>query len=107
MSTVAELDRRVTSLEGRMDDVEKLARGTGQEVADWRATLNNHTKLLNAMGEKIDLFQKQVNGRFEKVETEMRDGFTLLHRGQDQITQLLTRALGETDDGMTAGGADD
>lgn len=90
-----------------MDDVHKQASGTDQEVADWRTTLNNHTHTLNAMSEQID-------NRFNKVEAEMRDGFAkvnekfeLLHQGQEQITNLLTRHLGEPDEKTRAGDADE
>jgi uncharacterized coiled-coil DUF342 family protein len=121
VSQIAELDRRVTRLEERMDDVHDLASRTGQEVAEWRTTLNNHTKTLNAMSDQLNGRFDKVDERFDKLEAEMRDGFAkadknfakveekfkLLHEGQDRITKLLTRHLGEPDDGTHAGGADD
>lgn len=128
MSQIAELEPRVKRLEERMDDVHDLASRTGQEVADWRTTLNNHTNTLNAMSDQINGRFNKVDDRFDKVdkridklEAEVRDGFAkadknfakveekfkLLHEGQDRITKLLTRHLGEPDDGTHAGGADD
>jgi hypothetical protein len=115
---LAELDVRVTQLEERMDGVEDLARGTGQEVADWRGTVNGHTKTLNAMSEKIDLFQKRIDERLDKAETEvrkefadvrseMRKGFGKLAKGQELITDLLTKHLDAPDEETRAGGADE
>jgi len=104
-----------------MDDVQDLARRTGEEVANWRDTLNNHTKTLNGMSDKIELFQErvdksfdQVDERFDKLEGEMRDGFAeverkfeLLRKGQEQITNLLTKHLGEPDEETRMDGADE
>jgi hypothetical protein len=114
VTALAELRDRVTHLEARVDEVEGLARGTDREVADWRETLNNHTQTLNAMGEKIDLFQERVDDRLDKFEAKVDEGFAkvekkfkLLHQGQEQITQLLTSHLGEPDEETRAGGADE
>jgi hypothetical protein len=96
MSDLAQLEKRVTRLERRMDEVHDLASRTGQEVADWRPTLKNHTKTLNAMNEKIDLFQTRVDGRFDKLESEMREGFTKTALGFAQINALLTTHLRES-----------
>ena len=120
MSELVQLQERVKGLEDRTD-VEGLARGTDRDVADWRTTLNNHTDLLNGMGDKIDLFQERVDKRFTRLEakvdanftmvdanfTKMEDKFELLRKGQDQITKLLTRHLGEPDEEMRAGDADE
>jgi uncharacterized phage infection (PIP) family protein YhgE len=107
-----------------MDDVQKLASGTDQEVADWRTTLNNHTNTLNALrddqvdqGKKLARVEKemqagfrQMNENFAKVDanfTEVEKKFALLERGQDQITKLLTRHLGEPGEETRTGGADE
>lgn len=84
-----------------MDDVHDLA--------------SNHTKTLNAMNDKINLFQARVDERFVRVderftelesemrggftrlESEMREGFTKLGLGQAQITALLTMHLRESE----------
>jgi polyhydroxyalkanoate synthesis regulator phasin len=124
VTNVAELDRRVTKLEERVDDIQDLARQTGEEMAGWRTTLNNHTKLLNAIrddvvdqgkvladqGKKLARVEKEMHAGFARIDdnfTEVEKKFAVLYRGQDQITRLLTRALGEPDDGTTAGGAGD
>lgn len=99
-----------------MDDVEGLARGTDREVADWRTTLNNHTKTINAWGQQLnarfDQVEAEMRGkfakvdeRFDQVEAEMRDGFGKLAKGQKLITQLLNKHLGKPDDETQAGGA--
>jgi hypothetical protein len=104
-----------------MDDVHNLASGTDREVAEWRTTLNNHSNMLNGMSEQIDERFTKVDKRFDKVEAEMRDGFAkvdqnfakvetkfkLLQQGQDRITKLLTRHLGEPDEETRAGDADE
>lgn len=108
-----------------MDDVQDLAGRTGQEVADWRATLNNHTDTLNAMSDKIDHFRQalraemldgfakvnenfvKVNENFAKVDenfAKVEEKFALLHEGQNQITKLLNRHFGEPDEEPRAGG---
>ncbi|HEX6353679.1 hypothetical protein [Actinophytocola sp.] len=63
---------------------------------------------------KVDKHFDKVDKRFDKLEGEMRDGFSevekkfeLLHRGQEQITELLTRHLGEPDEETRSGGADE
>lgn len=92
-----------------MEDVEGLARNTDREVADWRTTLSRHNKTLNAMGDKIDLFQKRVDERFDKLESdlraEMRKGFTEIGLGMGQITALLNIHLGEPGKETSAGDA--
>lgn len=51
-----------------MNDVEDLARRTGEAVADWRTTLNQHTKTLNAIradhadqGKKIATLEREMH----------------------------------------------
>jgi chromosome segregation ATPase len=128
VSERVQLQERVNGLENRMDNVEDLAGRTGQEVAEWRATLNNHNETLNGMGDKIDLFQERVDkrftevdkrftevdkrfdkldDRFDKLEAEMRNGFSTLGVGMAQITALLTTHLGTPDEETPAGGADE
>jgi hypothetical protein len=110
VTALAELRDRVTDLEARVDEVEKLARGTDREVADWRQTLNNHTNTLNT----IRLNQVDQGKTLTRLEKEMRDGFAkvedkfeLIRQGQEQITDLLTWHLGELDEETSTGGADE
>jgi hypothetical protein len=114
-----------------MGDVEDFSRGTDREVADWRTTLNNHTKLLNTIrddvvdqGKKVDKLETEMRDGFAKVDAnfarvdanfakvdanfaKVEDKFQLLFRGQEEITQLLTRHLGEPDDKTRESGADE
>jgi oligoendopeptidase F len=86
-----------------VDEVQDLARCTGEEVANWRQTLDGHTKLLNAI-RKDHVDQSK---RLDKLEAEMRNGFGELAKGQELITGLLTRHLNEPDEETRAGGADE
>jgi chromosome segregation ATPase len=52
---------------------------------------------------KVDENFARVDENFAKVERK----FELLHRGQDRITDLLTRHLGEWTDETRAGGTDE
>jgi hypothetical protein len=79
----------MTRLEGRVGDAE-------EDVADWRDALNGHAKTLNAM--RKDLVD---------VRTEMRDGFGKLAKGQELITDLLTRHLSEPCEETRADDADE
>ena len=80
---------------------------------DWQTTLNNHTKLLNAI-RKDHLDQRailadhgtrltRVEAGLADVRSEMRDGFGKLAKGQELITDLLTKQLDESDEATRAG----
>ncbi len=81
--------------------------GLDQRVAALRSELGAHTRSLNALrqtqveqGHEMREGFAKVEERFVKVETEMREGFSVLAVGQAQITALLTAQLdepGETD----------
>jgi hypothetical protein len=106
VTELLELADRVTRLEARVDDVEHLARGTGKEVSEWRTTLNNHMKTLNAIREnQIDQGKKLASfeEHFGEFEARVDKKFALLHRGQEQITDLLTRHLGEPNEEASSG----
>jgi SMC interacting uncharacterized protein involved in chromosome segregation len=110
VSELAQLTKRVSRLEERMDDVQDLAGRTGQEVAGWRTTLNNHTRLLNTIKEDQADLRKKVEDGFAKVDenfAEVEKKFQQLHQGQERITKLLTRHLGEPDQEPHTGGADE
>lgn len=108
---MTDLAERVTRLEQRMDDVEPLARGTGHEVAGWRAVLNGHTHVLNGMSDRLEQFRRKVDERFadvnkrfdkvderfnkvderfDKLEAKVDANFQTLKAGMDHITKLLT-----------------
>lgn len=101
-----------------MDNVEGLAGRTGQEAAGWRTTLDNHTKMINAWGEQLNARFDRVDARLGQLEAkvdremadvrfDMRKGFGKLASGQELITQLLNRHLGEPSEETPAGGADE
>jgi hypothetical protein len=107
-----------------VDDVQDLARRTGEEVADWRDTLNGHTKTINAIrddqvdqGKKLARVEKEMhagfaemNENFAKVDenfAKVQKKFDLLHQGQDRITKLLTRHLDAPDEETRAGDTDE
>lgn len=98
---------RVTRLEKRVDD--------------WQTVLNGHTNTLNAIREDVvdqgkrlvkveaevtDLRSDVTNLRSDVTDlrSEMRNGFGKLAKGQELITDLLTRHLGEPDEEPRAGG---
>jgi hypothetical protein len=116
MSEPDELGERVTRLEGevalaRQDAAAArvLAGGADRDVAAMQSELRAHTRSLNALretqreqGDRIDRLDRKVGEgfakveeRFAMVETEMREGFSVLAVGQAQITALLTGQLGE------------
>lgn len=105
MSEPAEIHDRVTRFEERMADVYDLASRADREVSGWRTVLKGHTNLLNAMGERIELFERRVDKRFAKVEGEMREGFTVLALGQAQIMALLSASPGQPRENWRSGGA--
>ena len=98
MRQFAELRDRVTRLEGRVGNVE-------EEVADWRDALNSHAKTLNAMREDLVDVRTEMRAGFADVRSEMRDSFGKLAKGQELITDLLTRHLGEPCEETRAGDA--
>jgi septation ring formation regulator EzrA len=82
------LEKRVKNLEDRMDDVQKLASGTDQEVAGWRTTLNNHTTTLNAL--RAD--QVEQGKRLTRVEKEMYAGFHQINENFAKVDEHFTTA---------------
>jgi hypothetical protein len=88
-----------------------------ERVDGWQTTLDNHTQTLNAIrddhvdqGKKLDSLDKKLDNqgkRLDRLEAEMRDGFGKLAKGQELITGLLTRKLGEPDEETHAGDADE
>lgn len=124
MTWLVRLEERVTKLEERMDDVHRLASDTGQEVATWRTTLNNHTKMIKAIrddqvdhGKKLARVEKEMHAGFARVDenfakvdenfAKVEKKFELLRRGQEQIAELLTRHLDEPADDTHEGGAEE
>lgn len=127
------LEERVARLEHEMAEVRFMAGRTDREVSDLQAVLNGHTGVLNAIrddqrdqGRQFAKFEAETRREFADVRAEMRDGFAkvdanfakvdanfakveekfaLLSKGQEAITRLLTKHLGDPDDETPAGGA--
>jgi hypothetical protein len=74
-----------------------------EEVADWRDALNGHAKTLTAMRTDLVDVRTEMRDGFKK----MRDDFGKLAKGQDLITDLLTRHLGEPGEATRADDADE
>ena len=113
------LDERVTQLESEMAEVRFLATKADREVSDVQVTLRGYTGTLNAIRDdqveqgkrlarvetKVDNLEKEVHTGFVRVDenfakvdenfAKVERKFELLHKGQEQITELLTRRLDE------------
>lgn len=77
-----------------------------EEVADWRDALNGHAKTLNAMRKDLVDVRTEMRDGFAKVDenfAKVHDKFELLRQGQEAITDLLTRRLGEPDEETRSG----
>lgn len=123
MSEAAGLPDRVTRLEHDMAEVRFLATKAEKEASDCTAVLHGHTGVLNAIREdQVEQSKKiaKIDGRLGRVEADVRTGFArvnaemgemrgemremrgniaTLAQGQEQITELLTRHVGECDSG--------
>jgi hypothetical protein len=124
MSLPADIPARVTRLEHQMAEVRFLAAKAESDAADCKSVLHGQTGVLNAIrkdqvaqAEKIAVMDAKIDDGFARVDTEMRDGFArvdtemrdgfarvdaearknyaMLAHGQERITELLTRQLGE------------
>jgi hypothetical protein len=120
MTQALSLEDRVAELEREMVEVRHMAGRTDREVSDLHVTLKGHTGVLNAIREdQVDQGKKLalVENRMGNLERAVHDGFTkvdenfakveekfdVLHQGQEQITRLLNRRLGELDEETSRG----
>jgi chromosome segregation ATPase len=125
-----DLDVRLTAVEGEVRVLRRdaavaleLARGADRDVSEFKATLNTHKVLLEALrttqieqGQKLDEHGRILNEhgrilnehtkRFDRLEQkmhqleqEMRGGFAKLATGMAQITTLLNRVIGDPESG--------
>ncbi|TDV52379.1 hypothetical protein [Actinophytocola oryzae] len=128
MTQAVPLEERVTKLEREMREVRYMAGRTDREVSDLQVTLKGHNGVLNAIredqvdqGKKLDLVERRlgklemkvdenfakVDENFAKVDenfAKVEAKFDVLYQGQEKITQLLNRHLGEPDDDIHGGG---
>ena len=86
---LARVEKKVDTLGKKVDSVEQRVGGVEQKI-------DNVEQRIGGVEQKVD-----------NVEKEMRHGFALLGQGQERITELLTRHLGEPDEETSAGGADE
>lgn len=102
--TVAQLRTEVRTVALARSDAAAarvLAAGAHEDVADVRSALSAHTRTLNALretqldhGERIDALGTQLTA----LDTKVSNGFTTLNDGMAQITALLSRLTGDTDE---------
>jgi hypothetical protein len=95
------LERRVTALEQRMDDVYTLAAGASLEAGEVKAILHNHTRIISGLG-------TQINGRLDTHSIELAEIrqrldnhdalFGTLRAGQEQILVLLNQLIADAGD---------
>lgn len=74
-----------------------LAAGADRDVAELRAQLRAHTRVLNALREtqlemrvEMNEMRAELRGEIDGLRTEMRAGFSTMATGMAQITALLT-----------------
>lgn len=122
MSQPARLDERVSQLETEIAEVRYLATKAEREVSDMQTVFRGHTGVLNAIRDdqvKQGAELASVKAEVKNVKAEMHEGFAKvdenfakvenkfvqLQQGQEQITDLLTRHLGEPAEETRAGDA--
>lgn len=123
MSEPNDINERVTRLEGevvraRQDAAEArvLAVGADRDVSTMQVQLRAHTRSLEALrttqleqGNEIHVLRGEMREGFARVDMQMREGFarvdaearksyTLLAKGQQRITDLLTTHIEDCSD---------
>jgi chromosome segregation ATPase len=106
MTGLAELDKRVTTLERGMDDVRKLASGASEESGDVHVRLLGHTKTLEALretqleqGQQIDGLRTDVRHLQSEVGeglAEMRHHFERTAEFRGEIRGRISDVRGDT-----------
>jgi chromosome segregation ATPase len=76
---------RLAELTGDVGVAKLLASEADREVADLRAVLNGHTRVLNALRSDMTDLRNHVDAGF----TEMREGFAVVGVGMAQLTAQL------------------
>jgi hypothetical protein len=108
-----DLEARVSALETRMDDVaadaaaaRHLAAARDRDLADLTIKVDANRAAISALGEQTNARFSQVDGRIDRLEREMRNGFAELRREfstlQQQTTEGFTQVRARLD--QTAGG---
>lgn len=99
-----ELEARVAALETQMRAVRQdaaaarvLAGGADRDVSAFGAKLDAQQRLLEALRETQIEHGRRHDGhdeRFDRLESQVRQGFSTLERGQNVILDLLRRRNG-------------
>ncbi len=120
MTQALPLEDRVAKLELEMAEVRYVTSKADKDVADFKTVLIGHTGVINAIrddqvehGKRLARLEAEVrsgfanvDANFAKVDTnfgKIEEKFELLSKGQEAITQLLSRHLGEPDEETHAG----
>ena len=100
MSTIAELERRVATLERELVAARRLADSAIEDAKDVKSALQSQTKVLNGWGfqvnSRLDAIEDKANRhdeRLERIETTLDTVVT----GQQQILTMLTQLTGSAD----------
>jgi len=101
----SDVEARLTALEARMEEVaadaaaaRHLAAARDRDLADLGIKVDANRSAINALGVQTAARFDQVDQRFDRLENEMRNGFTEIRgkldqtaAGMQQIVDLLTR----------------
>ncbi len=113
MAEPADIERRLTSLESRLEDVATdaaaarrdagaaryLAAAHDRDLADLGVKVDASRRVINALGEQTAARFDQVDRRFDQLENEVCLGFATLAAGHEQIVGLLDHVIARMDDG--------
>lgn len=105
MANPSDVEARLTALEARMEEVaadaaaaRHLAAARDRDLADLGIKVDANRSAINALGVQTAARFDQVDQRFDRLENEMRNGFTEIRgkldqtaAGMQQIVDLLTR----------------
>jgi uncharacterized protein involved in exopolysaccharide biosynthesis len=89
---VAALETEMAVVRGEAAAARALAAGADRDVAEYRAEMRSHTRVLNALRET----QIEHGTRLDELTEEVRGGFATVNTGMAQIVTLL-ESLGPAD----------
>lgn len=119
MAEPADIERRLTSLESRLEDVATdaaaaryLAAAHDRDLADLGVKVDANRRAINALGQQTAGRFDNLEGRFDNLESrfdnlentvgsgfaEMRSKFDQTAAGHEQIVRLLDRVIAGMDD---------
>jgi hypothetical protein len=112
MAEPADIERRLTSLESRLEDVATdaaaaryLAAAHDRDLADLGVKVDANRRAINALGQQTAGRFDNLESRFDNLENtvgsgfaEMRSKFDQTAAGHEQIVRLLDRVIAGMDD---------